>query len=213
MKRIATALLFTLVLTASAEAQICGGSPSFAQAPYQAGVSAAFREGAQSVGGRFAAGSSSLFAGGALAVLSFSDLDATQTNVSAFAGTEFRLDQDDRIFICPVGIVSVGVGPDVGDADVSTFGLEGGGSVGVIAHRTQALTVVPTFGLSAAWRQVSLEAGGLEADESDAFGIASLGVGFILNERVGIRPSLSIPFSVADSDVAFSVDFTFSFGQ
>jgi hypothetical protein len=212
MKRLATALFLVLVVSASAEAQICAGLPSFAEAPYQAGVTAGFREGAQGVGGRFAAGGSSLFGGGAVSILNFSDLDSTQTNISAFAGTELGVDQNDRVFVCPIGSVAFGVGPDIGDVDVSTFALQGGGSVGVVASNRPTLMVVPTFGLAAGWQRASLNGAGIDTSGSDAFGVASLGVGLIFNRRIGITPGISIPFSVADSEVAFSVDFTFNFG-
>jgi hypothetical protein len=54
--------------------------------------------------------------------------------------------------------------------------------------------------------------GGVERDSTDTTGAANVGVGFIFNERIGITPSIVIPFSVADSDVVFSLAFTFNFG-
>jgi hypothetical protein len=213
MKRVVIALFLVLVVSAAAEAQICAGMPSFAEAPYQAGVSAGFREGTQGFGGRFAGGSSSLFAGGAVSILSFSEVESTQTNISAFAGADLGVDQSDRVFVCPIGSVAFGVGPDIGDVDVSTFAVQGGGSVGVVASSTSALMVVPTFGLAAGWQRASLNGAGIDTSGSDAFGVASLGVGLIFNRRIGIAPGISIPFSVADSEVAFTIDFTFNFGR
>jgi hypothetical protein len=108
--------------------------------------------------------------------------------------------------------VRFGAGPDIGAIDVSSVGLQGGGSVGVIATSTPSLMVVPTFGLAAVWQRVTVEVGGVERDSSDTSGAANVGVGFIFNERIGITPSIVIPFSVADSDVVFSLAFTFNFG-
>lgn len=196
-----------------AEAQLCSGAPSFAQAPYQVGVGAAFRDGAQGFGGQFAAGGTALFAGAGVAVLSFSDLDATQTNINIFAGTDLGVDENDSVFFCPLASFGFGVGPDIGPVDVSTFSLRGGGSVGVIASSTDMLMVVPTFGFAAAWQRVTVEAGGMDTDESDSYGVANLGVGFIFNRLVAITPGISIPFSVADSDVTFTIGFAFNFGQ
>jgi hypothetical protein len=212
MNRILVAVVMLLVGAASADAQICGGAPSFGEAPYQAGVAAAFHEDARGVGARFAAGGSAVFGGAGLSFLSFDAVESTQTDVSAFAGAELAVDASDRVFICPVGIVSFGVGPDIGATDVSSVGFEGGGSVGVVASSTQTLMVVPTFGLSAVWQRVTAEVGATEVSESDTFGAARLGVGFIFNRRVGITPGVSIPFSAGDADVVFSLGFTFNFG-
>ena len=72
---------------------------------------------------------------------------------------------------------------------------------------------MPTFGLAAAWQQVTVEAGGVDTDESDSYGVANLGVGFIFNRLIGITPGISIPFSVSDSDVTFTIGFAFNFGR
>ena len=206
-------LICILGAASSAEAQLCAGAPSFTQAPYQVGVGAAFREGAQGFGGQFSAGGSALFAGAGVAVLNFSDLDATQTNINVAAGTDLGLDQSNRVFVCPLAAIAFGVGPDIGPIDVSTFSVRGGGSVGVIASSSTMLMVVPTFGLAAAWQQVTVEAGDVDTDDSDSYGVANLGVGFIFNNRIGITPGISIPFSVADSDVTFTIGFAFNFGR
>jgi hypothetical protein len=73
--------------------------------------------------------------------------------------------------------------------------------------------VVPTFGLAAAWQRVTAEFRGAEQHQSDTFGVANLGVGFILDRRVGITPRISIPFSVSDSDVVFTLSLAFNFGR
>jgi hypothetical protein len=202
----------SLVVVSNAEAQLCIGSPSFAQAPLQVGVNASFREGANGVGGHFAGGGQALFGGVGVGVVNFTDLDATETRVIAFGGAELGVDGNDRVFVCPVAAVRFGAGPDIGAIDVSSVGLEGGGSVGVIASSTPSLMVVPTFGLAAAWQRVTLDAGTVERDVSDTFGIANMGVGFIFNRRIGITPSLSIPFSVSDSDAIFHIAFSFNVG-
>ncbi|MGH9253237.1 MAG: hypothetical protein ACRD3C_01570 [Vicinamibacterales bacterium] len=208
---LACVIAASLFFVSSAEAQLCGGAPSFAQAPMQVGVSAAFRDGAQGVGGHFAGGGQALFGGVGLGVVNFSDLDATQTNITAFGGADLGVSGTNSVFVCPVAAVRFGVGPDIGPIDVSSVGLHGGGSVGVIASSTPSLMVVPTFGLAAAWQRVTFDTGTTERDVSDTFGIANLGVGFIFNRNVGITPSISIPFSVADSDVVFTLAFAFNF--
>jgi len=210
---LACVIAASLFLVSSAEAQLCVGAPSFTQAPMQVGVSAAFRDGAHGVGGHFAGSGQALFGGIGIGVVNFSGLDATQTNITAFGGADLGVSGNSSVFVCPLAAVRVGVGPDIGPIDVSSVGLQGGGAVGVIASSTPSLMVVPTFGLAAAWQRVTFDMGATERDVSDTYGIANLGVGFIFNRNVGITPSISIPFSVADSDVVFNLALTFNFGR
>jgi hypothetical protein len=213
------ALWFVLVVTVfalapgRAEAQFCAGFPSFRDQPYQVGVTAAFTEGAQGVGGEFAAGGDALFAGGGIAVLNFDEVDATATSIFGFGGADLAVDQNQRIFVCPLARIGFGVGPDIGPADVSTFSLRAGGSVGVIASQTNTLLVIPHFGLAADYNRASIEFAGEDESVSDSAGIANVGVGFVLNRNVGITPNIAIPFSAGDSDVIFTIRLSFNFGQ
>jgi hypothetical protein len=212
MKLAAAALLLMLVATRSADAQVCAGATSFRDYPYQGGITAAFTDNAQGVGGTFAAGGESLFAGGGVAVLRYSDVDVRSTSISVFAGAELAADRRNRVFLCPVGQVGFGAGPDFGPVDISTFTLQGGANVGVIASESAALMVVPTFGLAALYQRVTADLNGAESSDSDTGGIANVGVGLIFNRNVGITPGISIPFAVGDSDVIFTIRLTFSFG-
>ena len=210
---VATVMLSTLLITRTAEAQVCAGNPSFANRPYQASITAAFTEGAHAMGGGFGAGSESFFASAGVSVINFRELDATSTQISAGAGAELATNQRRTVFVCPLASVSFGSGPDVGGIDVSTINLGAGGSIGVIASQTAALMIVPTFGLAAIYSRVSAEFQGRDATESDSSGRASVGVGFILNENVGITPALAIPFSAGNADPIFEIRLSFGFGR
>jgi hypothetical protein len=109
--------------------------------------------------------------------------------------------------------MSFGVGPDVGAIDVSTFTLGAGGSMGVIASQTSTLAIVPTFGLAAVYNRVTVELAGNDVTESDSSGRASVGVGFIFNQNVGITPTLVIPLSVDNADPIFGIRLSFAFGR
>ena len=213
--RIAVCVFVSMfVLAGSAEAQLCAGLPSFRDQPMQVGLAASFTDGARGVGGTFAFGGESLFAGAGVSVLNFSDLDSLATDVSAFVGADLQADTDGRVFLCPSGAVGFGVGPDLGAVDISTAALRGGGQVGVIASDQSGLLVIPTFGLFAIYSNVTAEFGGSEESSSDTSGLANLGVGFVFNRNVGITPSIAIPFSAAGgSDVIFTLQFTFNFGR
>jgi hypothetical protein len=214
-----TALIAAAVVSATtlasepAEAQLCAGAPSFRTAPYQAGVDTVFTSGIQGFGGHFAAGGETLFGGGGAGFVNYSYLDSSAVEVSGFAGADLAASSAERVFVCPLAQVSFGVGPDIRSVDVSTFTVEAGGAVGVIALRTDALAIIPTFIVTGAYNRVSFEAGGNDVSESDGAGVASVGVGFLLNQNVSITPSVGVPFSVGDPDPIFRVSFAFQFGR
>ena len=103
----ALAVVCCLGVVSTAEAQLCAGSTSFAQRPYQLGIAGAFTDGAQGAGGHFAVGSrSGLFGGVGASVLGYSGLDATRTEVSVFAGADLAVEGNNRVFDCPLVLVS-----------------------------------------------------------------------------------------------------------
>jgi hypothetical protein len=214
MKLVLTcALAMILVSTIPAEAQLCAGAPSFRDNPLQVGVSAAFRDGAQGVGGSFGAGGEALFASGGVSVVNFDGADSSQTSVSGTIGMDLQADDDGRVFLCPIGQVAFSTGPDFDPVDVSTITLTGGVSVGVIASQTDMLTVIPTFGLFAVHNRVTAEVGGSETTASDASGLASVGAGLLFNRNVSVIPEVLVPFSAGNGDAIFSIKLLYNFGR
>lgn len=210
---VTTVMLVFVAAADTAEAQLCAGNPSFANQPYQAAVTAAFTEGAHGVGGEFGAGGEALFASAGVSVINYRDLDALATQVSLGAGTEFALEQQPNMFVCPLASVSFGVGPDVGAFDVSTINLGVGGSLGLIASQTGSLMVVPTFGLAAIFSRVTVENPGGEFTDSDGSGRAFIGVGFIFDQNIGITPAVVIPFSASNADPIFQIRLSLALGR
>jgi hypothetical protein len=209
-----TTLGLVLVVAAdTAEAQLCAGNPSFASRPYQAAITAAFTEGAHGVGGEFGAGNESVFVNAGVSAINFRDLDAIATQMSLGVGTDLAMNQGQTVFACPLASISFGVGPDVGAFDVSTISLGGGVSLGVIASQANDLMIVPTFGLAAIYSRVTAELPADDFTESDSSGRVSVGVGFILNQNVGITPTLTMPFSADNADPIFGIRLSFAFGS
>jgi hypothetical protein len=214
MKFILSCVLVLLCVSVRpSHAQVCAGAPSFRDNPFQGAVTAAFTEGARGFGGSFSGGGESIFGGAGVSVLNFSDLDTSATRVSVGFGADLQADQNGRVFLCPVGQVAFGVGPDVGAIEISTITLSGGGQVGVLASETDTLMVVPTFGVFALRTRVTAELAGSDTTETDRSGLASVGVGFVFNRNVAVKPAVSIPFSVANADAVFSIELAFSFGS
>jgi hypothetical protein len=207
-------LIATLLISAApAEAQLCAGSPSFRAQPYLTGLTAGFTEGAHGIGGFFGTGGESLFAIGSIGVLNYRDLDALATQISGTVGAELDVSQNRRVFVCPVANIGFGAGPDVGGVDISTFSLGAGGEVGVIAYEVDNLMVVPTFGLLVDYSRINAEFAGNDESASDTSGRASVGVGFIFSEAIGLTPAISVPFSAAGSDPTFVIQLSFGFGN
>jgi hypothetical protein len=198
---------------ADASAQTCLGLPSFAVGPYQGSFNAVFTEGLQKYGGGFALGTEEIFGGATLAVTNFSDIDDNSTSFGAHAGANFTISDAERIEACPVASVTIAGGPDIGDADVSGIGLRAGGRLGMSVYRSGNLELVPTFGLDLAFDRVTAELGGVETSERETYGIARVGVGFLLNERIGILPILGVPLGLDDADPEFSITLSYTFGR
>lgn len=215
MNRIAIGLiaLATLMVADSATAQTCLGSPSFRQNPYQLAVVTAFTDGARGAGGTIAAGGEALFGGAGLAVTKFTGVDTHATNLIAFAGADLPATTDPTIYFCPLAQLSIGSGPDIGNIDISTAGLEGGVNFGIVASRSGDLEVIPMFGLSASYHKVTAKVGQTENSTSDTSGAARIGVGFVFGGNVGLTPSLSIPFSSANTDPIFNLTLSLNFGR
>lgn len=209
--RLCTAIVLLLFAT-PAYAQLCRGGPSFGPNPYQVGATAAFTDGAQAFGGDFGVGGRYFFASAGFTARQVDDLDSSATEVSARAGVELPVNRTRRIFFCPTAFLAFGNGPDIGATDVSTFRIGVGGRVGVGVHDTPELMVIPTFGIDVLRERLAYELGGIEEDEADGVGVATLGVGFVIHRRFAIIPELSVPFSAADSDVTVGVRFAFGFG-
>ena len=209
----ALGVVAVLLFATPASAQLCLGAPTFRTAPYQVGIGASFTDGARGVEGTFAGGGESLFAGAGVSVVNFTDVDVRAAGVSAFLGAELATDTQNRVLLCPVVQLGFLSGPDLGPVDVSSMTLQGGASVGVVAVESGDTMVVPFFGLAALYQRLNTEVGDIDDSTSDSGGVANLGVGFIVNQTVGITPSLAIPFSAGGDDPVFTIRITFNFGR
>jgi hypothetical protein len=103
-----------------------------------------------------------------------------------------------------------------GEEDVSGNELALGLSLGTAIASSPALTVVPfgTISFRRAHTEAETPLGDFESD--DNYGSVDLGVGFVANEWITIRPAISIPFAEPDdfdAGTSYGVRFVFSFGK
>jgi hypothetical protein len=205
--------MFILVCAADASAQTCLGMPSFSDGPYQVAIGAAFTEGAQGVGGGGALGSDDIFVG---ATLAFTNVDAADSTVPSFGanvGATFVLSERERIEACPLASVSLSGGPDIGDLDVSGVSLRAGGRLGIVAAEVGNTEIVPNFGLDIAYDRLTGDLGEIETTIArETYVILRVGVGFILNKRLGFVPALGVPLGLEGGDPDFSFVVAYNFG-
>jgi hypothetical protein len=123
------------------------------------------------------------------------------------------LNPREGIEACPVASVIIRSGPDVGEIDTKGVGLRAGGRLGILAAESGNLDVVPTFGLDIAYDRITAEIGPVETTARDTYVIVRVGVGLILNDRMGLVPSLGVPLGIDDADPEFSIVFALNFGQ
>jgi hypothetical protein len=206
--------MFILTAASEASAQTCAGLPSFDAGPYQALLGVSFTDGAQGFGAGAGLGTDDVFAG---ANLGFTNVDATDSTATSFAanfGATFVLNERERIEACPVMSVAITSGPDVDELDVRGVGLRAGGRLGIVAVESGNTEVVPTFGLDIAYDRLRGEVGAIETTISrETYVIARVGVGFILNKKIGLVPALGIPLGLDGADPEFTFVVAFNFGR
>ena len=219
MKRLLIATVCSLLGAASAHAQTCTGAVSFATAPLQVGVEGAFSSNSHHFLPGVGYGTDSYFARGAAEFTSFSGADASAKGILGMGGAEFKLDAGSTpVSVCPLVTLAKIWGPSVENGfDQSSWLFSVGGSVGFVAMKTGQTAIVPTFGLS--FNRLSTTSTGnflgnsTSFSASNSFGDLTLGVGFLLNERMSLVPSIVVPFGLDGGETAFSVLFALKVGQ
>ena len=209
-----SALLFHL-LASVASAQICFGDPSFSAGRVQLSGSADFGQDAQSFGAGITLGSPTAFGGISVGAISYDDLDGSTLVLGAGVGYQVPIATSGRVQLCPWLAGGLGFGPnDIEDTGIDAsvrdvvFGVAVGGQLGPDAQ----VVVIPTASLGFAYSSFKLDGPGGELEDSDTYALASLGAGLVFNSTFSIRPSVTIPFGLEDSDPTFGVSIAIHLG-
>jgi hypothetical protein len=119
--------------------------------------------------------------------------------------------------ICPVAAMTIGLGPDnIGgsNTDMSTFQFSAGALIGLVAHRSGNMQIIPTGGLSVVNSKVTISApGGSNAEDSETFFALDLGAGLVFNSVWTIRPMLSLPMGADNREESVSLGVSYNFGK
>jgi hypothetical protein len=196
------------------EAQACLGNPSFSTNHLQVGANAAFDKSSTSFGGSFVGGSETLFTGVSLGGATYDGISGGSLQAGVAAGFQVPVTSG-SMQVCPIVSADFGFGPsnfDGAGTDLRTqafsFGLGAGGEL----FKTERLAIVPSlsmgFAYTAATRAGLLSSG----TDTETYGIAGAAVGFVLSERLSVRPSVSFPIGLDGADPVFGVGIALNYG-
>jgi hypothetical protein len=217
-------LVVSLALLATvgshAVAQTCQGLASYSAGPLQASGQAQFPTGATIWGGSLSYGlPSGLYAGADLSNTSIENNGGNSLGIGAHAGYQMKLGRTAKVAVCPVAHASLGMGPDDKAANInsSTTDLGFGLALGKEMGATQQMRIIPTAGFGLQYNKVKVEdtaPGGSTIEGSDTYALARLGMGFVFNQQISVRPTVDIPLgSDFNSDATFGVSVGYNFGS
>lgn len=217
-------LVVSLALLAMVEspavAQTCQGLASFSAGQMQVAASAQFAEFTNTWGGSFTYGiPSGVYAGADLSTTSFDGIDQNSLGIGAHAGYQMKLGRTGKMNVCPVARLALGMGPDDEALNINSsstdvhFGLAFGTEMGA----NPGLRILPTAGLGLQYSKAKVEdtsVGGATVEGSETYALARLGVGFVVNQQISIRPTIDIPLgSDLSNDPAFGLSVGYNFGS
>jgi hypothetical protein len=219
-RSLVVSLALLAMANAPAVAQTCQGLASFSAGQMQVAGNAQFGEIANTWGGSFSYGvPSGVYGGLDLSTTSFDNDLGSSLGVGAHAGYQMKLGQAGRVHLCPVARMALGMGPDDEAADInaSSTDVHFGLALGTEMGSTPRMRILPTAGLGLQYSKAKVEdtsPGGTTLEASETYGLARLGVGFIFNQQISVRPTIDIPVgSDISNDPAFGLTVGYNFGS
>jgi hypothetical protein len=215
-RSLVVSLALLAVVNAPAVAQTCLGLASFSHGNMQLSGNGQFTEGSNRFGAGFNYGlPAGVFAGAQVSTTSFDGADASSLGVGANVGYQMSLGKTGNLHLCPVASLELGMGPDDEAANInaSSRSANVGFSLGTTMGASPRMRIVPTAGLGLAYAKLKLEDATTTTEISDTYGQARLGVGFIFNQQIAVRPSVDIPLGLDNSDPTFGLTVAYSFGS
>jgi Outer membrane protein beta-barrel domain len=223
-RSLVVSLALLAIVRSPAVAQTCQGLASFSAGQLQVVGNAQFPEARKVWGGSINYGMpSGIYAGADLSTTSFDAPDGVDApsslGIGAHAGYQMKLGRTGKINLCPVASMALGMGPDDDDADLngSSTDLHFGLALGTEVSKTAQMRIIPTAGLGVQYSKLKMEdtgPGGSTAEFSETYGLARLGVGFVFNQQISVRPTIDIPVgSDVSNDPTFGLSVGYNFGN
>ena len=219
-RSLVVSLALLAIVRSPAVAQTCQGLASFSAGQLQVVGNAQFPEAAKIWSGSITYGMPSGIYGGAdLSSTSYDNDGGSSLGIGAHAGYQMKLGQAGKINLCPVARLALGMGPDDEAAELnsSSTDLHFGLALGTEMGSTRQLRILPTAGLGLQYSKAKIEdtsPGGSTFEASETYGLARVGVGFVFNQQISVRPTIDIPVgSDVINDPTFGLSVGYNFGS
>jgi hypothetical protein len=217
-RSLVVSLALLAIVRSPAVAQTCQGLASYSAGNMQVAGNAQFPQGGNVWGGSFSYGMpSGLYAGADLSTTSYDGIDQSSLGIGAHAGYQMKLGRTGKVALCPVANLALGMGPDDKAADINSSQTNAhfGFALGTEMGASQQMRILPTAGLGLQYSKAKVEQGGATVGEaSETYGLARLGVGFVFNQQISVRPTIDIPVaSDLVSDPTFGITVGYNFGS
>ena len=219
---VVSALAMVVAGAAHAVAQTCSGLPAIGEnSKGNIGANLGISSATVGIGANVTLGSYHSFGTFEIGKTNYTEFEFTRTIVGLTLGGQFDLGRTRPISICPVVNGSGEWASDLNSAGLSysTDLITGGGHVGFILYTNNRRDIVPTLGLTMGRLRDTLAIPGQRETQKDTISVLTLGVGFVFDKRLAIRPAVIKRFGVQGvpglpgSPATVSVIGTFAFGH
>jgi hypothetical protein len=221
-RSLVVSLALLAIVRSPAVAQTCQGLASYSAGQLQVAGNAQFPEGAKVWGGSLSYGlPSGVYGGADLSTTSIDNDGGSSLGIGAHAGYQMKLGRSGKMSLCPVARLALGMGPDAeagnSSVDNSQTDAHFGFALGTEMGTSQQMRILPTAGLGLQYTKFKTEITGPGAgttEVSETYGLARLGVGFVFNQQISVRPTIDIPVgSDISNDPTFGLSVGYNFGS
>lgn len=214
LRRLLPAAFLAGLLPSVAAAQVCLGNPSFATHHLQMNGGYTFTSDFDELGANFTSGSNSVFAGIGVNSYAFEGSDAN-IRVAGSLGYQVPVTASGRVQACPMLRASYGMPTDDyngsgGDLRTQSYGF--GLAVGGALTQTDRFAIVPSVQAGVQRDLFRVRGGLFPVDNGDTYGVLGLGIGFVMNSALSIRPSVTVPINAAFDDPIFGIGLSLNYG-
>ena len=217
-RSLVVSLALLAIVRAPAVALTCEGLASFSAGQMQVAGNAQFSDLTNSWGGSFTYGvPSGIYGGASLSTTSFDGIDQNSLGIGGHVGYQMTVGQAKQFALCPVARLALGMGPDDDALNINSSSTDAhfGLAMGTVMGTNPQLRILPTAGLGLQYSKAKVEdtaPGGTTFEASDTYGLARLGVGFVFNQQIAVRPSVDIPLGLDNGDASFGITVGYNFG-
>ena len=218
-RSLVVSLALLAIVRSQAVAQSCQGMASFSAGQMQVAGNAQFSDLTNRLGASFSYGlPSGVYGGASLSTTSFDGIDQNSLGVGANVGYQMTLGKAGQFSLCPVASLSLGMGPDddANNINSSSTDVHVGLAVGTSMGTNPRMRILPTAGLGLQYSKAKSEItgpGGFTVEGSNTYALARLGVGFVFNQQIAVRPTIDIPVGLDNGDASFGVTVGYNFGS